>query len=525
MSTQENEFPDCQERVGLKRKLTGPPRLLLGKSKSREKSDRKSQRRQRRGICFDDTPDNNDLQQQDNNGKGDESSHITHHSPQEASEEKETQRDVQGETLGIGITLEKNEGKEENVENKTGMTRSTSKTTIKRTFSSLLRCGVRKRKKSHISYAEDRVENKIVSPQETKKNSHARKKAQDNMGSSMHENKLCEANSKEANGKGKRKVFFTVWPSCKRSSVTSSVNLERGCEEQDDNMVFQEIMSPKGLPFKKLYHIFPRRKKAQPPVNQFECSAPKTSQNKEVGDQLNQLSTDVMDIPITHNEEYQKEEQVIKESCAETFTFSAEVSINTNIGSSNINDKLEICPDQDESKIVLSTMNEKQHQLLESTTEVSQTCGLLDCSSGNFDSELPGTSSCIAGNDMLTLNNTDQEKPIENDMKCRPVITIERTYSLEEENLEASVNEALQFDVLSRGLTMNGSWQHLQINSITNNTLHPSDLSVYSEIDHSQRNETLLIQTAISMVQAAIRGALEQLTIEQQHNQISLDHA
>ncbi|XP_051952162.1 uncharacterized protein si:dkey-1h6.8 isoform X2 [Xyrauchen texanus] len=434
------------------------------------------------------------------------------------------QRDAQGETLGIVITLEKNEGKEENVENKPGMTRSTSKTTIKRTFSSLLRCGVRKSKKSHISHAEDRVENKIVSPQETKKNSQARKKAQDNICSSMHNNKLCERNSKEANRKGKRKVFFTVWPVSKRSSVTSNVNLESGCEEQVDNMVFQEITAPKVLPFKKLYRIFPRRKKAQPPVNQFECSAPKTSQYKEVCDQLNQLSIDVMDISITHNEVCQKEQQVIKESAAETFTFSAEVSINTNVESSNINDKLEICPDPDESKIVLSTMNEEQHHLLESTTEVSQTCGLLDCSNGKFDSELPGTSSCIAGNDMLTLNNTDQEKPIENYMKCRPMITIERACSSEEENLEANVNEALQFDVLSRGLTMNGSSQHLQINSITNNPLHISDLSGYSEIGHSQHNETLLIQTAVSMVQTAIHGALEQLAIEQQHNQISLDH-
>ncbi|XDV42207.1 hypothetical protein PO909_010914 [Leuciscus waleckii] len=474
MSTQETELPDCQEKGGLKRKLTGPPRLLLGKSKSKERLEGKSQRRQRQAKCCDGTVENND--QENSDGKDHESSLITHHSPQKASEERVPQPDAPGDTSGILVTLEESESKDENMESKMDMTRSTSKTSIKRTFSSLLRCG--KRKES------DRTENKNNS--------------QHNMCNSVCENKLSNANNKEVpNGKSKKRVFFTVWPISKRSA-TSDVSLGRGCKEQGGGMVFQEITTPKDLTFKKIYRIFPRRKKA-PPIDQFECSAHNPTQ-KEVGlaDQLNQSPAAVMDTPGIKKEENQKEEQEIQaESIPETFTFSADVSININT-ESDMDKEQETSPDRDVS------MNEED--------QVLQTSGVLDsavplscCSGCSFDSEFQATTS---GSDLLILN----KETIENDTKCRPVITIEHAYLSEEENMY----EAPQFD----GLTMNGSWQHLQIT----NTLHPSDLNVSTEHDHGPCNETLLIQTAISMVRAAIRGAVEQLTVEQQHNQISLDH-
>ncbi|XP_042602779.1 uncharacterized protein LOC109113473 isoform X2 [Cyprinus carpio] len=437
MSTQETELPDSQERVGLKRKLTGPPRLLLGKSKSREKLEGKSLRRQRQAKSCDSTAENNDQEK-----NGNESLLITHPSPEKPLEDKESQPDAPGDTSGILVTLEHSESKDENKESKTKMTRSTSKTSIKRTFSSLLRCG--KREES------EKTENKILNPQKTKKN---RNKAQHSTFNSMDENKLSDVNKDVPNGKSKTRAFFTVWPLSKRST-TSNVSLGSGCREQDNCMVFQEIMAPKGLTFKKIPHIFPRKKKASE-IDQFEYNAPKESQ-KEEADQLNQSPEAALDISCKEKEENQKEEQdIIAESLPETFTFSA---------------------------------------------EVPPSC----CS------EFPGTSS---GGDLLVLI----EKPIKNNVKCKPVITIEQAYSSEEENM----NETPQFD----GLTVNGSWQHLRINSLTINTLHPSDLNVSPELDHSHCNETLLIQTAISMVQAAIHGAVEQLTIEQQHNQISLDHA
>ncbi|RXN26557.1 hypothetical protein ROHU_003370 [Labeo rohita] len=478
MSTQETELPDSQERVGLKRKLTGPPRLLLGKSKSREKLEGKSQRRQRQATSSDGTVENTEQE----NNDGNESTLTTHHSPEKPSEEKETQPGVPEDTSGILVTLEESESKDENMESKTKMIRSTSKTSIKRTFSSLLRCG--KRKESEVT------ENKTLNPQKTKKN---RNKAQHNMCNSTDENKLSAANKEVPNGKNKTRAFFTVWPISKRST-TSSVNLGRGYREQDNSM------APTGLTFKKIYRIFPRRKKA-PPIDQFECNAPSESQT-EVADQLNQSPAAALNISSIEKEENQKEEQHIKaESLPETFTFSAEVSVNTNIVSDHKDDK-EIRPDQDVS------LNEDENQVLKSglDSEVLPSC----CRGRTFDSEFPGTSS---GGDLVVLI----EKPVKHDVRCRPVITIEQAYSSEEEN----VNEIPQFD----GLTVNGSWQHLRINSLTNNTLHPSDLNVSPEPDHSRCNETLLVQTAISMVQAAIRGAVEQLTIEQQQNQISLDHA
>ncbi|XP_067239122.1 uncharacterized protein si:dkey-1h6.8 isoform X1 [Chanodichthys erythropterus] len=476
MSVEETELPDCQEKVGLKRKLTGPPRLLLGKSKSKDKFEGKSQRRQRQAKSCDGTVEN--IDQENNDGKDNESSLITHHTPQKASDERETQPDAPRDTSGILLTLEESESKDENIESKIKITRSTSKTSIKRTFSSLLRCG--KKKES------DRTENK--------------NKAQHNMSNSVCESKLSNAKNKDVpNGKSKKRVFFTVWPISKRSA-TSNVCLGRGCKEQG-GVVCQEITAPKDLTFKKIYRIFPRRKKA-PHIDQFECSAPSATQI-ELADQLNQSLPAVMDIPSIEKEENQKEEQEMQaESIPERFTFSADVSIN--IKSDHIDKEQEICPDRDVS------MNKEDDEVL-------QTSGLLDsdvplscCSGCSFDSELPGTSSA---HDLLVLN----KESIENDVRCRPVITIEHAYSSEEE----SMNEAPQFD----GLTMNGSWQHLNISSLSNNTLHPSDLNVSTELDHGRCNETLLIQTAISMVQAAIRGAVEQLTIEQQHNQISLDHA
>ncbi|XP_016384708.1 uncharacterized protein LOC107721288 [Sinocyclocheilus rhinocerous] len=480
MSTQEKELPDSQERGCLKRKLTGPPRLLLGKSKSREKLEGKSQRRQRQGKSCDSTAENNDQE-----NYGNESSLITHHSPENPSEEKETQPDAPGDTSGILVTLEHSESKDENMESKTKMTRSTSKTSIKRTFSSLFRCGNREES--------ERTENETLNPQKTKKN---RNKAQHSMCNSMDENKLSDVNQEVPNGTSKTRPFFTLWPLCKRST-TSNVNLGRGCREQDNSMVFQEITATKGLTFKKIYHIFPRKKKAYH-IDQFEYNAPKESQKEET-DQLNQSPEAALDSSSIEKEENQKEEQDIKAECIpETFTFSAEVSVNTHIESDHMDEKKEICIDQDVN------INKEENQVL-------KTNGVLDSEvPPSCCSEFPGTSS---GGDLLVLI----EKPIKNYVKCKPVITIEQAYSSEEENM----NETPQFD----GLTVNGSWQHLRINSLTINTLHPSDLNMSPELDHSHCNETLLIQTAISMVQAAIRGAVEQLTIEQQHNQISLDNA
>ncbi|XP_026146872.1 uncharacterized protein LOC113120934 [Carassius auratus] len=465
MSTQETELPDSQERVGLKRKLTGPPRLLLGKSKSREKLEGKSQRRQRQAKSCDSTAENNDQE-----NYGNESSLITHHSPEKPSEEKETQPDAPGDISGILVTLEHNESKDENMESKTKMTRSTSKTSIKRTFSSLLRCG--KREES------DRTENEILNHEKMRKNIN---ETQHSMCNSMDDNKLNDVNNEAPKGKSKIRAFFIVWPLSKRST-TSNVNLGRGCREQDNSMVYQEITAPKGLTFKKISRIFPRKKKSSH-IDQFEYNAPKESQ-KEEADQLNQSPEAALDISCK-----EKEEQVIKaESIPETFKFNAEVSVNTHIESDHMDEKKEICLDQDVH------LNKEENQVLKTNGfleyEVPPSC----CS------EFPGTSS---GGVLI-------EKPLKNDVKCKPVITIEQAYSSEEENM----NETPQFD----GLTVNGSWQHLRINSLKINTLRPSDPNVSPELDHSHCNETLLIQTAVSMVQAAIRGAVEQLTIEQQHN-------
>lgn len=456
MSTQETELPDCQEKVGLKRKPTGPPRLLLGKSKD-------SQRRQRRDKCCEDTPENTDKQ----------------HSPQKASdtEEMKTQHDAQGDTLGILVTLEENQGKEENTENKAGMTRSTSKTAIKRTFSSLFCSGRRKKETVHIT-------------SEAKRSSLTR--------NSMYEKEQCDANNKIV-AQEKGHFFFTMWR--KRSS--SNVIQGRRNTEQGSSLLFQES-APKASFKKKIYRIFPRRKKARP-VDHNECDASKTTHVEVAGDlnQCNQLSTDNTEITSTPKQNHFKGEQEIEKRASETFTFSAEVSVNSNIKSGRIDNN------QDKDQVVLSA--EEKHTVLESTNEISQTSDLLDsCCFG-----LPGTSN--ASRDTQALNDAHQKD--KKDSKCRPVITIDRVYTPEEENQESHVNEAPRFDFLS----MNGSWQHLQINSLTNNTLHPSDLSLSPELDHGRCNETLLIQTAISMVQAAIRGAVEQLANEQQQSQISLD--
>ncbi|XP_065113008.1 uncharacterized protein [Paramisgurnus dabryanus] len=487
MSTQETEFSDCQERVGLKRKLTGPPRLLLGKSnKSKEKAD--SQRRQRRDKCCEDMSDNISKQQ--------ELSHITHNSPQKTPELEEPEPDAQGDTSGILVTLEENQGKEENLDNKAGMTRSTSKTAIKRTLSSLL-CSGRGRKESDCDgHAEDRTENR--SPQESNKNKNKAPKETN----SPYENKQCDGNNKTiSREKGKRNFFFMLWPISKKSS---NISEGRQSREQCGSVVLQETQ-PKA-PFKKMYRMFPRRKKAQPPIDQHECDVSTTAHNEVAGDQR---STANMEIPSTHKQEHQEKEQKNEESTPETLTISAEVSINTNIESGHIDDESDICPDPNVGQI----KNEDKHP--EPTNDILQTSELLD-SSCSFDCAQPDRSI----GDVLELNDVNQEECGKNDFKCKPVITIERVYTPEEENQEDNVNQS-RFDFLS----MNGSWQHLKINHFTNNTLHPSDPSVSPEPDHSRCNETLLIQTAISMVQAAIRGAVEQFANEQQHNQISLDRA
>ncbi|KAK3516381.1 hypothetical protein QTP70_010114 [Hemibagrus guttatus] len=56
MATEESNGAEFQEKTGLKRKLTGPPRLLLGKSRSPGQKERKSRKHRRHDEDADDTP-------------------------------------------------------------------------------------------------------------------------------------------------------------------------------------------------------------------------------------------------------------------------------------------------------------------------------------------------------------------------------------------------------------------------------------------------------------------------------------
>ncbi|XP_072541210.1 uncharacterized protein [Salminus brasiliensis] len=507
MESEDTNCDEFQEKAGLKRKLTGPPRLLLGKSKSaaqdEKKSDVQASRKQRRDKN-NGTPKHEVEEHQGNGDAGSESQQVTCQSlqPAFAVEEEETPADLQEESQETVSNSE--QGKVKGQHGKCRLRRSRAKAAIRRVFFPAFTC-VRRRKPSDIKTVEDGEDKATHDNGQDALTSDTKCELLPLSGDSFNGTERCE--KKDGSKKGKRKFHARIWPIFKRLSgmPNSNQKQEKGCVGQD-NHTFIEITSEKSA------------------ADQSDYCAPGPSGDKAVDEQLKGSKEIHEGMARIHEESCPEKELDHEEVGTEKVTLSAEVNRDVNTAVSHEKVEQWCCPEQDLIQCHLPNIKDEEDTRMQNT-ETSEPPGLLDSqitsncvNESDSDISVPEASPDIA---VAFLNNLDEIVPVENEVKCKPVITIDSVHSSDEENQEPLESSAPQRNLLSALVAVNGSCHRFKVNRATKDTLHTLDQSD----NNSQFSEIMLVQTAFSLVHAAISSAMEQLSAELQNNQIDQDHA
>lgn len=435
MATEESNSAEFQEKTGLKRKLTGPPRLLLGKSRSPGQDEKKSRKHRRHNN------DNTILDKP----KDEQSSELDELKNPESPEtvlstelDVGTCTDLQEECLETTSDFEQNMKKRQR--------RSKAGATIRWIFS----C-VRKRKELGMKAVEDAEEN-------THHRAHNRTHSDESL-KMKHEQELGKKISA-------RTFKVRMWRIFKRHSSKG----QQECDEQHGagrcNDTFTEISSTSVD-----RHI-------SGPV---EPPALDEHQNESSG-----IDKDVTGIHLESQDQKDPKIEVM-----EVISLNVEMNVDSNAGlvyedhQHPVESHFPCLGDEEEPKMQIS--------------EVLLT-GVVRANSDLEDARMSPED--LDKDDMLV------DVPVEhvNVFKCKPIIMIEDVHSLdEEENDDLFENTAPQYGMLSPFGSLNGSCY----------TLKTSD---------RRFSDTVLAQTALSLVRAAISGAIEQLSAEPQGRQMDQDH-
>ncbi|GAA6083734.1 uncharacterized protein si:dkey-1h6.8 [Tachysurus ichikawai] len=424
MTTEESNSAEFQEKTGLKRKLTGPPRLLLGKSRSPGQDEKKSRKHRRHdgGETLVDTA------KDEQSAESQVSSSPEHH---------ET---VLNTELDGGTCTDLQEGcLETNLEQnmKKRQRRSKAGAAIRQIFS----C-IRRRKELGVKVVEDTEDNTYHGAH----NNIQDKELLTHSGDSLNRKKQVKKVSS-------RKFKVRTW--CIFKKCTSTSKQEHGQEQCNDT--FTEISSETG-------------------VGQQISAA---TEPPAVDDQQNESSRIVEDVT-----------RISEENSLESPDPNNEVmemiSLNVDV---NTDSDAVFVHHQHPPESHFSCLVDEEFQISEASL-----------------SELIGS-----GSD-LEDPRTSPEDPVMDDMlvdvpvfKCKPIITIEDVHSSDEEDGEFFENVVQRYGTLSPLVPLIGSCSTLKT-------------------PERHFSEILLTQKALSLVQAAISGAVEQLSSELQNRHADQDH-
>lgn len=435
MATEESNGTEFQEKTGLKRKLTGPPRLLLGKSRSPGQDEKKSRKHRRH---------NNNNTPMDKS-KDEQSPELDELKSPESPEtvlttelDAGTCMDVQEECLETTSNLEQNMKKRQK--------RSKARATIRWIFS----C-VRKRKELGMKAVEDAEEN-----------AHHRAHNLTHSGDSLkmkHEQEPVKKISA-------RKFKVRMWHIFKKHSSKG----KQECDEHGAgrcNDTFTEISS-------------------ETSVDRRISGAAESPAVDEQQNESNEIDEDVTRI----HEETRLESQDPKIEVMEVISLNVDVNVDSNAVFVHENHQhpseshFPCLVDEEEPKIQISE---------------APLTGVVE---SNSDLEDPRMSP-----EDLDIDDMLVDVPIENVnvFKCKPIIMIENVHSLDEENDELFENTAPQYGMLSPFVSLNGSCYTVKTSNC-------------------RFSDTVLAQTALSLVRTAISGAIEQLSAELQGCQMDQDH-
>lgn len=443
MATEESNGAEFQEKTGLKRKLTGPPRLLLGKSRSPGQGEKKS-RKHRRHNNDDDTPTDTAKDEQSaevHELMGPENPEIILTTELDGG----TCMDLQEECLEATSNLAQNTKKR--------WRKSKAGATIRRIFS----C-VRRRKELGTKGVQDAKEN-------TPHGAHNSIQDEDllpHSGDSLkmkHEQELVKKISS-------RKFKVRMWRIFKKSSSKDEQEREehraRGC-----NDAFTEITS-------------------EMHVDRCKSGAAEPSVVDEQQKESHGIDEDVTRI----HAENRLESQDSKNEVMEMSSLNVKLNVDSNAVFAHEHH-------QHPSEPNSSSPVDKEEPKID-ITEVRLT-GDLESNSDSEDLRMPPEE--LIPDDMVVDVSVERA----NAFKCKPIIMIEDVHSSDDENHDLFENTAPQYGTLSPLVSLNGSCY----------TLTTSE---------SRFSEIMLAQTALSLVRAAISGAVEQFSAELQSRQMDRDH-
>lgn len=433
METEEGNSAEFQEKTGLKRKLTGPPRLLLGKNRSPGQDEKKSRKHRRQND--DDTP--TDMRKDEQSAELHELSSPDSPDTVLTSElDVGTCMDLQEEYVETSSNLEQDPKKRRRSRRKAGAT-------IRRIFS----C-IRRRKELKI-------------------------KAVGNVDEKMH------------NSTGDEELL-----------LHSCNFLEIKCEEEQVNKI-----SPRRLSM-RMWHIFKKRSsKAKQECKEHGAGCSETEVScvdqhisgaavTPAVEKQQKESSGIDEDNLTRiQEEIYLEAQEPKNKVMETTSLNVEVNVDSVFVHENHQHPSEshfISPvDKEEPEIQISEAPLTALEVSDSHPEDPR-----------MSPEDPDAD----------VSSVDFEVENANVCKCQPVIMIEDVHSSDDENVELFENAAPRYGTLSPLLTLSGSCYALKTTT------------------ESRFSEILLVQTALSLVRAAISSAVEQLSAELQSQQMDQDH-
>lgn len=510
MATPESDTNQGQQKVVLKRKLTGPPRLLLGKAKTvnhiGERSDARALRHQRRMDANGTPKHSSPPTTQD--ALGEEDTTLTLQKAAKRETEGSYQARLQNDYTTCDAGSEEDTVKEQNLD-VCRKTKRTTKEGLRRLFPHMFMC-VKRRRDKHDDLKMKR--GNAMTPQSMECTGEDTHSTDDTIspGATCYHTSNTDTEFGTGHKVEKRRVKTAWLPFVGRHAHRSR------CLAKDSQMIVtpKDVKLRKKTLRKRIQGFLTRQKKAVS-SNQSEGGATQTPEPERVERQVDSHldNNEDQDLSRLHKEDIQERDGEDHEGCPDTMTVSAEVTVASGKGT-------ECEPSEEDSgelscKMLENVTSRKDKNELENCADTQEPSeSHLNESPGLCDSV--ATVTCVA----------------ELDSDFRPHIDIAMTT----DEVFQNGSDEIQFDntVVATGpesdsfvpcknpgnmsfltVPVDGCWSLCEANSTDvkpccntyDRSLPPEDTSPLS-------NESLLVLTANSLVRAAIKSALCQLSRE-----------
>ncbi|KAL2082035.1 hypothetical protein ACEWY4_021853 [Coilia grayii] len=519
MATNDSDTSQGQQKVGLKRKLTGPPRLLLGKAKATnqtgERSDARALRHQRRmdtnGTSKDSAPPTTHHDTLGEEGTPPAVAVPPESPPASGNKEVEDshQTRLENDSPACDVGCEDERAKDQRLDDGSRKTKKKTKEGLglRKLLPHVFMC-VRWRQKKHANL-EAKTEN-VVTAQTMECTGEDTQSTGDTitLGGTCHSAGDANTGQGTRAGAGKRRTKTFWFPSVGRHKSKG-----RHLSKQSQSLAKDSEMRKTTLR-KRIQGFLARRKKTVF-SKQFECADTQTPLPEHVEGQADSHLDDSEDLSKIHKE-YSPDREG-EAGCPETVTVSAEVTANSEKGSE--------CESKDAETAEPSCKMSEDLNLKEDENKL-QSCVDIHQSS-RFDlKEAPGLSDRLANSTCVAELSPGFSPQIDIALAMDDVFENGQGEIQLFEDTSETAGPDHDSHVVPRHNASNMSfltvpadsfWSQREANSPdVKPCFNTFDCSLAPEDTSLLGGESLLILTANSLVRAAIKSALCQLSREVQ---------